>query len=277
MKLDRHPNFPSSYVPARNVDVWLPPNINQDPDLRCPVIYIHDGQNLFYPEESFIGTDWGIDIALCRLIDRKEIQPPIVVGIWNTANRVGEYMPELALPTQEDREQTADKIKSFQMDLPYQLAGEAYLKFITQELKPWIDSHYPTLPGQPNTFIMGSSMGGLISLYALCRYPHIFFGAGCLSTAWNVPTVSLLTFFETTLPDPSTHRIYMDMGGREFSDPEQDHQLQELQSSFDHLARSVGYRDNHSLLSLTFPNHEHSELFWRARVDIPIQFLLDRG
>ncbi len=277
MNLDRHPNFPSSYVPARNVDVWLPPHIDQDPDLRCPVIYMHDGQNLFYPEESFIGTDWGIDKALRRLIDRKEIQPPIVVGIWNTANRVGEYMPELALSTQEDREQTSNKIKSFQMDLPYQLAGEDYLKFITQELKPWIDSRYPTFPEQPNTFIIGSSMGGLISLYALCRYPDVFFGAGCLSTAWNVPSISPLPYFETTLPDPSTHCIYMDMGGREFSDPEQDHQLQELQSSFDHLARSVGYRDNHSLLSLIFPNHEHSELFWRARVDIPIQFLLDQG
>jgi predicted alpha/beta superfamily hydrolase len=277
MNLDRHPNFPSSHVPARNIDVWLPPNLDQDSEMRCPVIYMHDGQNLFYPEESFIGVDWGIDKAVRGLIDRKEIRPPIVVGIWNTANRVGEYMPELALPTQEDREQTASRIKSFPMEISYQLAGESYLKFIVKELKPWIDLNYPTLPGQPYTSIMGSSMGGLISLYALCRYPNVFFGAGCLSAAWDIATVSLLPYFESALPDPSTHRIYMDMGGREFSDPEQDHQLQEIQSAFDHLARRAGYRDNHSLLSLTFPNHEHSELFWRARVDIPIQFLLEQG
>jgi len=135
---------------------------------------------------------------------------------------------------------------------------------------------YPTLPGQPYTFILGSSMGGLISLYALCCYPNVFCGAGCLSTAWNFPSISLLPYFESTLPDPSAHRIYMDMGRREISNPEQDHHLQEMQSSFDHLARRAGYRDNHSLLSLTFPNHEHSELFWRARVDIPIQFLLEQ-
>jgi len=104
--------------------------------MRCPVIYMHDGQNLFYPEESFIGVDWGIDKAVRGLIDRKEIHPPIVVGIWNTPNRLGEYMPELALPTQEDREQTASKIKSFLPELPYQLAGKAYLNFIVEELKP---------------------------------------------------------------------------------------------------------------------------------------------
>jgi predicted alpha/beta superfamily hydrolase len=275
MNLERHHQLESQFIPSRNVDVWLPPGVGEDPEIRYPVLYMHDGQNLFFPEESFIGVDWGIDPALRSLIERGEIYPPIVVGIWNTANRLGEYMPEQALPKQADRKNMEEQILSTHPGTQYQLAGDGYLKFIVEELKPWIDSRYPTLPGQPHTSLIGSSMGGLISLYALCRYPEVFYGAGCLSTAWHIGSSSLLPYFENILPDPDTHRIYMDMGGKEFSDPGQDHRLQEMQSIFDQFARRAGYQENHNLLSLFFPNHQHSEQFWRTRIDIPIKFLLN--
>lgn len=274
MQLERHPKFKSKFVPARNIDIWLPPDYGKDPDIRYPVIYMHDGQNLFLPEESFIGVDWGIDATLKTLILQREIHPVIAVGIWNTANRFGEYMPELALATEEDREQMARDIGKTHAKQTYKLAGEAYLSFIVKELKPWIDTQYHTLPGQRHTSIMGSSMGGLISLYALCRYPDVFFGAGCLSTAWGFGRGSLLPFFETALPDPATHRIYMDLGGKESANPLHDEHLQAMQATFDNFARAAGYQDNLNFLSLLFPNHEHSESYWRNRVDIPLRFLL---
>jgi len=277
MNLERFPQFASRHVPPRNVDVWLPPGYGDDPEMLYPVIYMHDGQNLFYPEESFIGATWGIDQALRKLIQNGDIHLPIVVGIWNTPNRMGEYMPEGALTTDLHRIIMKSLLRLRHPRIPYQLAGEAYLRFIVEELKPWVDSRYPTLPGRAHTNLIGSSMGGLISLYAVCRYPEVFGGAGCLSTAWQVGRSSLLPYFETRLPDPAAHRIYMDMGGIEYANPHQNKRLQASQSIFDEYARAAGYQENDNFLSLLFPNHEHNERFWSSRVDIPIKFLLDVG
>ena len=277
MNIERYPLFSSRHVPARNVDIWLPPGFGKDPEMRYPTIYMHDGQNLFYPEESFIGATWGIDRVMRKLIRNGEIHPPIVVGIWNTPNRMGEYMPEHALVTESDRKAMQEQLHPSHTGLPFQLAGEDYLHFIVEELKPWVDSRYPTLPGRRHTTLIGSSMGGLISLYALCRFPAVFGGAGSLSTAWRIGSGTLLPYFETRLPDPATHRIYMDMGGIEYANPQQDQQLQASQAIFDQYARAAGYRENHNFLSLFFPNHEHNERFWSSRVDIPIKFLLDEN
>ena len=277
MNLDRYPLFSSRHVPPRNVDVWLPPGFGDDPEMRYSTIYMHDGQNLFFPEESFIGVTWGIDKAVRKLIRKGEIHPPIVVGIWNTPNRMGEYMPEHALNTETDRKAMEEQLHQSRTNSTYQLAGEGYLHFIVEELKPWIDSRYPTLPGPRNTTLIGSSMGGLISLYGLCRFPEVFGGAGCLSTAWRIGNGSLLPYFETRLPSPATHRIYMDLGGKEYANPQDDEWLQASQSIFDEYARAAGYRENDNFLSLFFPNHEHNERFWSSRVDIPIKFLLDEN
>jgi predicted alpha/beta superfamily hydrolase len=274
MNLERFPQFSSQQVPPRNVDVWLPPEYADEPDMRYPVMYMHDGQNLFFAEESFVGVTWGIDQAVRKLIHNGEIRPPIVVGIWNTPNRLGEYMPEYAIPSESEQKTIEDQLHQDHTGKPYQLAGEAYLRFIVTELKPWVDSNYPTLPGRLHTNLLGSSMGGLFSLYALCRFPEVFGGAASLSTPWHIGKSSLLPFFETNLPDPANHRIYMDLGGKEVANPQQDQRLQALQSIFNQYAREAGYQENDNFLSLFFPNHQHNEQFWSSRVDIPIKFLL---
>jgi predicted alpha/beta superfamily hydrolase len=275
MNLDRYYPFDSQHIPARNVEVWLPPSYTVDGEIRYPVIYMHDGQNLFEPEKAFIGVDWGIDQTLIGLIGHGEVPPPIVVGIWNTSNRLGEYMPEAALPNERARSEMAQFVRNFRDASEYYLCGDAYLKFIVEELKPFIDSRYPTRPDQNNTYLMGSSMGGLISLYGLCRYPEVFGGAACLSNAWNFGRGMLLPYFENTLPDPASHKIYLDMGGKEIRfGLLANRRLVSLHRQAVDYAKTAGYQDGDNLLTMTFPNDEHSERSWRKRIHIPLRFLL---
>lgn len=121
----------------------------------------------------------GVDETLEKLIREKKARPAIVVGIWNTDRRFAEYLPEApfnAFP---------DSLKAiFQKEYGAAPLSDAYLKFLVEELKPFIDQQYRTLTAAEDTYIAGSSMGGLISLYAICRYPNIFGRAACLSTHW---------------------------------------------------------------------------------------------
>ena len=89
--------FESRHVDPRRVDVWLPPSYGQDPERRYPVLYMHDGQNLFDPALSYIGVDWGLDEAITRLAAEGRVREAIVVGIWNTPKRFAEYMPAKAV------------------------------------------------------------------------------------------------------------------------------------------------------------------------------------
>ena len=269
----RHP-FESRHVPPRNVDIWLPPGYAQDSERRYPVVYMHDGQNLFDPALSFAGVDWGLDPALRSLIEAGEIEAPIVVGIWNTDNRLGEYMPEQTLQDAGARAEVEKFIKQFRDEFVYELAGDAYLAFIVEELKPWVDAGFRTRPEQADTHLIGSSMGGLISLYAVSRYPEIFYGAACLSTAWHIGGDAHIPWFGAHLPDPNRHKLYFDMGGRENVWPKANRTLLKKQAEMDEVARAAGYRDGESLLTMVFPNDKHHETYWRARLDQPLKFLL---
>lgn len=273
MNLEKYPYFESKHVPSRQIDVWLPPGYDPGGNMRHPVIYMHDGQNLFEPENAFIGIDWGIDVALRSLISEDAIHPPIIISIWNTENRMGEYMPEQALDTRNNRQRMEKFMSRFRGEIIYELMGDAYLAFIVDELKPWVDSHYPTFPDQPNTFIMGSSMGGLISLYALCRHPEVFSGAGCLSNAWNIGQGILLPYFQQNFPKPENSRLYLDMGGRESGLPFLNHLIR-AHRKMTRWAQDAGYRKHENLLSKIFPFDTHSEISWRKRVPIPLKFLL---
>lgn len=269
----RHP-FESRHVPARNVDIWLPPDYAQDSERKYPVIYMHDGQNLFDPALSFSGVDWGVDPALRGLIETGEIEAPIVVGIWNTDNRLGEYMPEQSVQDPAARTEVDQYINQFRSEFEFNLASDAYLALVVEELKPWVDAEYRTRAGQADTHMIGSSMGALISLYAICRYPEVFCGAACLSTAWHFGQEVHIPWFGSHLPDPATHKVYFDMGGREDVWPKANHTLLKKQAEMDELVRAAGYCDGESLLTLVFPEGKHHETYWRARLDRPLKFLL---
>ena len=267
----RHTSFGSRYVPPRHVDVWLPAGYGET-DRTYRVLYAHDGQNLFNPEWSYYtGTDWGIDETLQRLIDSGEVEDTIVVGIWNTPNRVGEYLPWEAWKVAPDYR---DAISAYMRDEP---VSREYLRFIVEELKPFIDANYRTRPGRDDTFLLGSSMGGLISLYGLIRYPDVFGGAACISTHWpstmipDNPEVNapFLGFLRASIPAPAIHRIYFDFGTRELDAKYEPHQQQ-----VDAVMHGLGYEPGPLWQTRKFEGAGHNEGAWNARAHIPLTFLL---
>jgi predicted alpha/beta superfamily hydrolase len=185
--LDHLENFYSKYVDFRHVHVWLPPAYGQGGE-RYPVLYMHDGQNIFDHPAAFGGESWRVDQAATRLIDRGKVRSAIVAGVWNSPLPWRKYMPQ--------KPYEAPALQKHHPRILEQAGGpplsDAYLNFLVEELKPFLDRKYRTLPDQQNTFVMGSSMSGLISLYAISEYPHVFGGAGCVSTHWSAAREELV-------------------------------------------------------------------------------------
>lgn len=263
--LTRHEDFASHFVAARHVDVWRPDTVPSGE--RLPALYMHDGQNLFDPSIAYGGVDWGLQEAVARLMDAGRLRGVIIVGVWNTSLRWREYMPEVELK--------GSNIKTILQNFRAKAGGKplsnAYLRFLVEELKPFIDTRYPTLPDRENTFIMGSSMGGLISLYALCRYPETFGGAGCLSTHWPAGGTPLVEALSALLPPAGEHRLYFDYGTATLDADYEPYQMQ-----MDALLRAKDYRPGVDWLTRKFEGAEHNEAAWRARVHFPLEFLLGK-
>ncbi len=261
----RYASMPSAHVVARNVEVWLPPGYGQDAQKRYPVLYMHDGQNLFDPATSYGGVDWAVDEAMTRLIEQGEVREAIVVGVWNTPKRLQEYMPQRAVAG----------VKKIKMPGPdaraSDIISDRYLEFLVKELKPFIDAHYATLPGRADTTVMGSSMGGLISQYAMSKYPEVFGGAGCVSTHWPAGDGIALDDFAAHLPDPATHRYWFDFGTATL-----DASYEPYQRRADEILRKAGYVEGQNWITKKFEGAEHSEKAWRQRVDQPLRFLIGK-
>lgn len=264
-RLERHEQFASRHVDPRNVDVWLPPGYARDDPRRFPVIYMHDGQNLFDPALSYTGIDWGIDETMTRLIREGVIREAIVVGVWNTPKRVAEYMPQKAV-TGTMLSLDAAGANTLARE---QLASDAYLRFLVEELKPFVDSKYRTLTDRDNTFIMGSSMGGLISAYAVIEYPNVFGGAGGVSTHWPVGDGIVVDYLARHLSPPSGHKFYFDFGTATL-----DSGYEPYQRRVDALLRRSGYREGVDWITRKYEGAEHNEAAWRARMAVPLTFFL---
>ncbi|MCP5159656.1 MAG: alpha/beta hydrolase [Gammaproteobacteria bacterium] len=263
--IKRHADFPSRYITPRHVDVWCPPDNEMSSATRYPVIYMHDGQNLFDSALSFIGVDWGMDEAMMHLIRENRYPGAIIVGIWNSPLRLREYMPQKPLILSQGQH----ILNRFMEQTGGEPLSDGYLKFLVDELKPFIDTHYPTLPDPAHTLVMGSSMGGLISLYALIEYPNVFSGAGCLSTHWPRGEAVLVDALGAALPRAGRHRLYFDYGTETL-----DADYEPWQQRMDQWLQAAGYREGQDWLTRRFEGAEHSERAWRARVHIPLGFLL---
>ena len=262
---ERHEKFKSNFITPRHVDVWCPPDYFENIAECYPVIYMHDGQNLFDSAAAFGGSGWEIHKTISRLMQAKKIPGALVVGIWNTDIRWREFMPQktywsLALRRHHE---------AFINTSGGEPVSDAYLRFLVEEVKPFIDSNYRTLSDQPNTFVMGSSMGGLISLYAISEYPDVFCGAGCLSTNWPAGEFELVHEMAKNLPDPKTHKLYFDYGTEAL-----DALYGPYQKRMDEYLRNAGYVENTNWITLKFVGADHSEKAWRKRVEIPLSFLL---
>lgn len=263
--LDLHRKFESMYVPQRNVEVWLPPAYFIQSANSYPVIYMHDGQNLFNSETANINIDWGLDETLSGLMQDGKIPEAIVVGIWNSEHRWREYMPQKVL----ELPQASRARNEFIALYGGEAYSDSYLKFLVIELKPFIDQNYRTMPGWENTHIMGSSMGGLVSIYALCEYPQVFRTAGCLSTHWPAGQGMTIAYLRDALPKSGQHKIYFDYGTETL-----DAHYEEFQVKVDVIMQDAGYIQGKDWITRKFPGAEHSERAWRQRVHIPLEFLL---
>lgn len=270
--LTYYEHFESKYFPTRNVLVWLPEGYTEEE--RYAVLYMHDAQMLFDATTSWNKQTWNVDSVATAVQRDGRCRPFIVVGIENhPTNRLTEYMPQRILDYLP-----ADNALLAQYGRENFIA-DGYLKFLVEELKPFIDRRYATLSDPANTVVMGSSMGGLISLYALSEYPEVFGAAGCLSTHTPVAIGAMETespiwskafrdYLNDHLPAAEGHRVYMDYG-----DQTLDAAYAPYQRQVDSLFAAKGW-SLEQVQTHFFAGHAHDENSWESRLHIPLEWLL---
>ena len=276
--LVHYPSFPSDLVEPRPVDIWLPDGYEES-DSPYPVIYMHDGQFMFDRPTSpyastwertkgliYGGVFWNVDETMARLIAKKQIRPTIVVSVWNLPNvkRRTEYMPQKPVTEEIGRLLVAES------DITREaITSDNYLRFLVSELKPFIDKTYLTKPDADNTLIMGSSMGGMISAYAVSEYPEVFGAAACLSTHWVLGEGAAVKWYKNNWPTAGNHRLYFDYGTKSI-----DAGYEPFQKMMDAVMRQKGYRENEDWVTRRFEGASHRPKAWRERLHIPLIFLL---
>ncbi|MDE7160799.1 MAG: esterase family protein [Muribaculaceae bacterium] len=270
------------------IDVWTPKGYEASASEGYPVVYAHDGQNLFDASYCFAGVPWGIDKG-CSLLSRTgDFTMPIIVGINNrgaSGLRPNDYFPENAL----EYISTDDKDKTYiYKTCPKGFLGNEEAAFVVEELKPLVDHLYNTAPQRETTFAIGSSMGGLASMYLLCEYPEIFGGAACMSTHWigsldlnpdytmnddEVCANAILEYLEENLPSAGSHRLYMDQGTKDW-----DAGYLKYEARAREIARGKGYtEENGHLFVYDAKGAGHNEWYWQQRITVPLKFLLSKG
>jgi predicted alpha/beta superfamily hydrolase len=277
-KIERISMMKSKYISARNIDVWLPSDY--DTSKRYSVLYMNDGQVLFDPSLSWLNDEWQVDEMMGKLLKEKSIENTIIVGVFNSGlGRVDDYFPQKpfeSLPQKyvDSMRIELDKVE-YTKSMMINVHSDNYLKFLVEELKPFIDERYSTLPDKEHTYIMGSSYGGLISMYAISEYPDVFQGAACLSTHWigsftDNPTIAqaFIDYFGDNIPNSKNHKIYFDYGTETL-----DQYYEPYQFKIDSIMKLNSYTES-NWKTLKFEGKNHSEASWRERLDIPLTFLL---
>lgn len=217
--------------------VYLPAGYDENTCRALPVMYMQDGSNLFFPQEAFMGQDWGVEDKLTLLNQMNAIQQTMIVGIFS-----GDRMREYTYP-----------------------GYQSYGRSIVEEIKPYIDSHFRTRPGPHTTGVMGSSLGGVVSFYMGWQWPEVFGNVGCLSSTFT---------HKDNLVDRVLHeerrdvRFYIDSGW-----PGDNY---EVGLAMAVALAERGYRYGHDFLYFAFPNAEHSEKDWSQRLHLPFQFFAGR-
>jgi predicted alpha/beta superfamily hydrolase len=260
----------SKYVAPTKVVIWLPPGYDAAKQ-RYGVVYMHDGQNLFDPKRSNFNKVWAADKSGLRLIAAGRVKPFIIVGIDQPGEDRGrQYFPramaDLLSPA------VRNKLASQGNGKP--IISDEYLKFIVTELKPRVDHEYRTKAGRKHTAIAGSSMGGLISLYAITRYPKIFGVAGAVSThlplgdpAWTPSErddifAAWRTYVAKELGKPAGRRIWFDHGTETL-----DAFYEPYQQVLDAALVANGWRKGRDFSSEVYRGTPHEENAWAARLD----------
>lgn len=238
----------------RDLVVFLPPGYEKDAKRRYPVFYMHDGQNLFNLETSFLpDQEWQVDETSTELINSRLIEPVIIVGIYNAgAERGNEYLPTRARG----------------------MGGkaDAYGEMLTKELMPFIDRTYRTKRGPSNTGLGGSSLGGFVTMYLGTRYPNVFGKLAVMSPSvwWN--DRELLKYVDA-LPAKPKQRIWLDVGTREGDEPERT--VNDAVALRDHLV-AKGWALGKELAFYKDFGAQHNERAWAGRMGMVLMYLFGR-
>ena len=240
------PQFHSKYLEHdRDVIVWLPPGYENHPTRRYPVLYMHDGRQVFDPTTSTWGKSWQVDELAQEMILSGELEPFIVVAMDCSDARAAEYAPGAK--------------------------GDDYLRFILTEMKPLVDERWRTDPER--SAVAGASMGGLISFYAAWKHPEVFEGAACLSSAFirhfGGPMFRMVEAAQGELPET---RLFLSCGGA----PGLEAELLEGTLKMADLLKQTGFPE--SAMSVRVESHaEHNEEAWARMTPHWLRFLYGRS
>jgi enterochelin esterase-like enzyme len=240
-----HRQLKGDGISDRDIVVWLPPEYKKEKSKKYSVLYMQDGQNIFDPATSSFGVDWQIDETCDSLVKAKAIDPLIVVGIYNTRERMSEYTPGKA--------------------------GSNYMNFVVNIVKPLIDKSYRTLPDRKHTFVGGSSAGGTISFMLAWNYPELFSKAFCLSPAFMIQNIDLVKVVSDYKGKKKKLVFYIDNGSKGLEE--------RLQPGVDEMIKTLeqkGYKKNKDYFYISAPDAEHNEAAWAKRMPEALKSLLGR-
>lgn len=229
---------------TKDIYIWLPPTYRTDKTKNYPVIYMHDGQNIFSPYSAAFGNEWSVDEVMEKLIEEGKVPEAIIVG-----------------PTSDPYERS--------LEYHVYKKGRKYARFLVETLKPYIDQNFRTLPDRENTFLMGSSFGALISFTVMWEHSNVFSKAAGLSFPAHAHENYIFEFVRNE-PAP-TQEVYFYM----------DHGLYGIDAGYaPHGENWVGHILNlgfptKQLEFRTFEYANHTELDWAQRVHIPLKYLLN--
>lgn len=238
----------------RRLLVWLPPEYEKNPNARYPVLYMHDGQNLFDDATSFAG-EWHADEIAQGLIEQGKVQPIIMVGIENTWQRVMEYTP--------GGPSTPGK-------------ADLYAKMVVEEVKPFIDSTYRTKPDRDNTGVAGSSLGGLVSLYMLKTYPSLFGRCAALSPSLWWEEGQFIRDAAKDCTWARDTRIWLDIGTAEHVDAQKAREVVVNCDALAEVLRASGLKPGRDYIWRPIEGADHNEQAWAERFDEVLIFLYSK-
>jgi enterochelin esterase-like enzyme len=262
--------------------VWLPPEYDAARSKRFPVLYMHDGQNLFDKALTAYNQEWQMDEAIPRMVRQGDLRSWIVVGVQSPKSRYRALFPQKIFPLLPADFQK--RVMDVDIGEPkVELAGDAYLKFMVGTVKARVDREFRTLKGPEDTAVMGSSMGGLMAFYAMAEYPDIFGQAACVSMHVALAMSSekgvdhdriaadaaeaFSKYLARSRMRPGTNRVYIDHGTGTL-----DGSYGPYSAALVRVLEGAGWKGP-DLMFRTYAGAEHNETAWAQRVDIPLAFL----
>ena len=212
--------------------VYLPPGYHENTLRRYPVLYMQDGKNLFFPEEAFLGREWGVGEAVHLLDTMNAVDRVVIVGV-HSGDRMGEYTKP---------------------------GYEAYARSVVEEIKPEVDRRIRVLTSPRETGVIGSSLGGVVSFFMAWEYPQVFGYAACMSSTFSHKD----DLIDRVLAEPKhASKFYLDSGW-----PGDNYEVTlAMAMALGHR----GYRVREDFLHFVFPLEEHDERAWGRRLHLPVQ------